>query len=775
MPPNRFPELFSRTSPDAEGPVHVQVALKSRADQRLLVRILRDAGLTPHAVSLPDHTADLVIVDARAWEYSRELLQGAREHSYPIVFPILAIAGKEAASAAWAYRELGADIDDLVELPTSRTVLLSRVGNLLRLRRLSLTQADHHRTTQQKLNAVNRALETLHACNEMMVRESTEDGLLQSVCEVIAQFEGYALAWVGFADDDQQVAKCYIAGEAADYARAIEVNADGSPKGQGPIGQAIATGSTQIVSDMSAEPRMAPWRDQIIAWELGAEIALPLNVSVGPNGVLAVYSKRSGDFETDERALLERLADNLTVGLDRLRLQNERRAQSQEIQRLAYQDPVTGMANRRSLLDRLHKLVAKADQDQAAAILFIDLDDFKLVNDVLGHKVGDNVLQNVAWRISSTLRDGDLVARQGGDEFIVVMVDSPRSPPSDEEDIRERLTRGAKELAQRINSTLCQPFEINGYAHRLGASIGISLFPFLSDTHETVIDQADMAMYAAKRSGQGTVFFSPELATGRQQRLSLEAKLHHALNAGELQLHYQPVWELDSGRITAVEALLRWWDDEGQVISPATFIPIAEEIGLMGALSEWVIGEAARQLEAWRKAGLVLTMGVNLSVSQLQGPEAARAIRDQIVSLGSDPRWWLLELTEEAVMKTPEAVMEAMHLLNDAGFRLALDDFGRGYSSLARLQTMPLHTLKIDKLFVDGLREDEPDDRVVRTVVELARQFSLHVVAEGIEHAEQAQQLAAMGCSFGQGFWVSPAIPADEIPALMQRSVPPTL
>ncbi|MCI0592705.1 diguanylate cyclase (GGDEF)-like protein [Chromohalobacter marismortui] len=760
-------------STDAEEPIHVQIALKSRADQRLLVRLLRDAGLTPHAVALPDQRADLVIVDASAWEHACEQLRVAREHAHPIVFPVLAIAGKEAASAAWAYRELGAHIDDLVELPTSRTVLLSRVGNLLRLRRLSLAQAHDHRSTQQQLNAVNRAFETLHACNEMMVRESTEDGLLQSVCEAIAQFEGYALAWVGFANDDKQVTKCYIAGKAADYAQAIEVNVDGSPKSQGPIGQAIVSGSTQIVSDMRADPRMAPWREQIIARDLSAVIALPLKVSAGPSGVLAVYSKRSGDFATDERALLERLADNLTVGLDRLRLQNERKAQSQEIQRLAYQDPVTGMANRRSLLDRLNRLVTQADHDQAAAILFIDLDDFKLVNDVLGHKLGDSVLQNVAWRISNTLRDGDIVARQGGDEFIVVMVDAPRYPPPDEESVRTRLTRGADELAQRIHRTLCQPFEIDGHAHRLGASIGISLLPFLSDTPETVIDQADMAMYAAKHSGQGTAFFSPELAAGRQQRLSLEAKLHHALTAGELQLNYQPVWELDSGRIIAVEALLRWRDDEGHMISPATFIPVAEEIGLMGALSEWVIEEAARQLASWREAGLELTMGVNLSVSQLQGPEAARAIHDQIVALGSDPRWWLLELTEEAVMKTPEAVMEAMRLLSDAGFRLALDDFGRGYSSLARLQAMPLHTLKIDKLFVDSLQEEVPDDRVVRTVVELARQFSLRVVAEGIEHIEQAQQLAKMGCSFGQGFWVSPAIPASEIPALMQGRVSP--
>ncbi|WP_432415694.1 bifunctional diguanylate cyclase/phosphodiesterase [Chromohalobacter israelensis] len=520
---------------------------------------------------------------------------------------------------------------------------------------------------------------------------------------------------------------------------------------------------------------MAPWREQIAAWGLGAEIALPLNVSVGSRGVLAVYSQQSGDFASDERALLERLADNLAFGLDRLRLQNERKAQNQEIKRLAYEDPVTGMANRRSLLARLHELVGRANHEQAAAIPFIDLDDFKLVNDALGHKVGDRVLQNVAWRINNTLREGDLVARQGGDEFIVVMMDDPRYSPSVAEDVRQRLARGAEEMARRISRTLRQPFEINGYAHRLGASIGVSLFPFLSDDPESVIDQADMAMYAAKRSGQHTVFFSPELATGRQQRLSLETKLNHALAEGELQLHYQPVWELDSGRIVAVEALLRWQDAEGEMISPATFIPVAEEIGLMGALSEWVIDEAARQLESWRGTGLELTMGVNLSVSQLQGADAARKIHDQVVSSGSDPQWWLLELTEEAVMQSPEAVMEAMRLLDGAGFRLALDDFGRGYSSLARLQAMPLHTLKIDKLFVDSLREDTPDDRVVRTVVELARQFSLRIVAEGIEHAEQARQLAAMGCSFGQGFWVSPAVPASEIPSLIRRAAPPAL
>lgn len=765
-------------APGARACARVQVALRSRADQRLLVSTLTDAGLSVEPLAESDEpggAADLTIVDPGNLHRWRRTLQALRAREHPVVFPVLVLAGKQELSAEWLQHALGDDVDDLLQLPTSAAALQARVRNLLRLRSLSRTQAEEHRLTRQTLDGVSRALHTLHACNEIMLREATEDGLLASVCNIITESEGFALAWVGFADqaDDggSRIAKHHVAGPAAEYARVVDVHADDSPEGRGPAGLAIATGRTRIVADMAAEPSMAPWREPIARWGLGAVIALPLKAHRGPAGVLVVYSVHAGDFGDEERMLLERLADNLAFGIDRLRMQREKEEQSEEIRRLAYRDTLTGLPNRRSLLERLEHVVAHAGREQIAAVLFVDLNDFKLINDALGHAAGDEVLQSTARRIRHTLRAGDLVARQGGDEFIVVMIDDPRYPPPEDEDARARLVRGARAMAERIIETLRQPFDVRGYAHHLNASIGISLLPFLGDEPETVIDQADMAMYHAKHSEQRIAFYSTTIGSHRQERLSLEAKLHQALDSGEFHLGYQPIWELQSGRIVAVEALLRWQDDSGNTISPGTFIPVAEEIGLLGPIGEWVIAEAARQLEAWRRAGLELSMGVNLSVSQLQGAAAAGAIRDQVVASGSDPRWWVLELTEEAVMQSPDEVLEALHCLDAAGFRLALDDFGRGYSSLARLQTMPLHTLKVDKLFVDGLSGNEVGGRVVRAVVELARQLSLRVVAEGIESPDQHGQLAAMDCDYGQGFLVSAALPGDRIPGLVRQGL----
>ncbi|WP_281380504.1 putative bifunctional diguanylate cyclase/phosphodiesterase [Halomonas stenophila] len=449
-------------------------------------------------------------------------------------------------------------------------------------------------------------------------------------------------------------------------------------------------------------------------------------------------------------------------------MQCERERQQQEIYKLAYRDPLTDLPNRRFLLHRLNQLVASTGGLPQAAVLFLDFNDFKLVNDALGHAAGDKILRRAARRIQHTLRDGDLLGRQGGDEFIVVMIDNPRDAQACEEDGMRRLVVGAEALAGRIVKALEQPFAIQGHRHHLSISIGISLLPCCTTVPEWVIDQADMAMYQAKKQGHQLAFYSPGMEQQRLQRLSLESRFYHALECEEFQLHYQPIWEIDSGRLVGVEALLRWTDAVGNRISPGEFIPIAEDLRLMGSLGDWVLKTAARQLVDWRARGITLSMAVNLSVSQLQGRQAAEHIRDQVVANGTQPEWWHLELTEETLMHEPEEVEEAMNVLSDWGFHLALDDFGRGYSSLARLQSMPLDILKIDKLFVDRLDGDSAGEPIVQAILDLARHLSIHVVAEGIETIAQRDRLWALGCHWGQGFLVSGARPADEIEQMIE-------
>ena len=762
------------TASDYPATVHVKVMLRNPADGRMLAEALHESGMTvERTTEIADGSddIDLIVVDPHALDASGDTILRIRQDAHPMVAPVLLVASKSEGRQGWIQRELGHRVDDVVELPTTGPILQARVWNLLQLGTLSRMQARQTRQTQQRLDGVNRALKTLNACNEVMLRESTEDGLIASVCQVITQAEGYALAWVGFLDapggDPDVVAIRCASGVAASYTDAVAVRADDTPEGNGPAGRAIKTGSTQVIGSMVDEPSLAPWHEQITRWGLGATIALPLRPRQGPRGVLAVCSYAFDDFGHQECALLERLADNLTFGIDSLRTHREREAQSEKVRQLAYSDALTQLPNRRSLLEWLEHVIGGAGRDHVAAILFIDLDGFKLINDALGHTAGDEVLLTMARRIQRSLRSTDLVARQGGDEFIVVMIDNPRQPTDPDLSAEARLARNAQGLAERILAALRQPLHVRGHGHRLTASVGISLLYSQSNDAETAIDHADMAMYAAKGTNEPIRFYSSEIGSHRQQRLALESRLHHAFENEAFQLHYQPIWNIETGQIVAVEALLRWQDTDGQQISPGTFIPVAEEIGLLQPIGEWVITEASQQLTQWRAAGLDLSVSINLSASQLQGLDAAQRISEQFAPHGADPRHLILELTEETLMHSPAEATAAMQELSEAGFRFALDDFGRGYSSLARLHHLPLDTLKIDKLFVDGLGGSHTDGRLVRAIIGLARELSLSVVAEGIETPEQEHALAAMHCDRGQGFLLSPALPPDQIPPLV--------
>lgn len=769
------------------GRARVGVAIRSAGDFRLLLRLLEpDERLMVIRLQGDDfdgEDVDLLILDALSLERLREPIMRRREESGLVVLPVLVLASQDKGATGRLPEELGHSIEDILRIPTTGPELRARIANLLRLRALSQRQYQAHDATRRELSGLSRALRTLHACNEIMLRKTTEEGLLTAICRIIAHFEGYALAWVGFLDDATGseaaggIRKVAIAGRAAQFARDTRMQAGEGALGQGPSGRAITTGATQIAADLVDEPSAEPWRAEIEAFGLGAMIALPLNPRVGPPGVLSVYSAHRGEFAGEVRELLERLAANLTFGLDKLQNERERQRQANEIRQLAYHDPLTGLPNRRFLLQQFHQdhmaRMAEGEQPKAAAVLFIDINDFKLINDALGHVAGDNMLRSVSQRIEGTLREGDWVTRQGGDEFIAIMVDDPRRPlgTEDAEQSVRRLAEAAETLAARIIRILRRPFDIQGFSHRISASIGISLFPYYSRDPESVISQADTAMYQAKQAGNGIAFYSPETAQVRQRRFTLEARLHHALEHEEFRLHYQPLWEIASGRVVGVEALLRWEDSDGHRISPGEFIPVAEEIGLIGPIGDWVLQTAARQIVQWRRDGMALYMSVNLAVSQLQGQDAARHIAELATASGAAPQWWSLEVTEDMLMHDVEAVEHSMRELNALGFRFALDDFGRGYSSLGRLKSLPLHTLKIDKLFVDELAANGRGHSIISAINDMARNLSMETLAEGIETDAQRTRLLDLGCRWGQGFWLSAARPPGDIPQLVETAI----
>ncbi|MEX1080937.1 MAG: EAL domain-containing protein [Halofilum sp. (in: g-proteobacteria)] len=717
-----------------------------------------------------DDAFDLAVVDPAALDKHRTVLQRLRSEQSPVMLPVLLLVDSRRPPENLIRRELGVSIEDAVRVPTSAPELLARVANLLRLRELSHIQHERETAIQRALDGTTRALRTLNAANERLVRSRGESELLQAICRVVVEEGNYRLAWVGFAQEEQRRLTIEAAaGEAAgDFGTLpFEQNRGAS----GPAGRALETGESQLAPDLAKEPALAPVGETLRAYRLSSALALPICPVIGPQGVLTIYAAQPDDFAREECALLERLAANIEFGINGLRADRERERQKEEIRQLAYSDPLTGLSNRNDLVERLNALLASAPHC-GLAVLFIDLNQFKLINDALGHLAGDGVLSRIGERLSALVRRDDLVARQGGDEFIVVTAAEPRSEWWQEGmECAEISARVANELAARIIDALRQPLVVLGYKRQLGVSVGISLYPSHACTAHELIEKADTAMYEAKLVGHhAAVVYDESLSRERQRRLSMETRLHSAIERKEFTLHYQPIFHLETGAVLGAEALLRWIGEDGDHVGPAEFVPVAEETGLIVPIGDWVLSQAARQLAAWHEQGLEVTMAINLSVRQLYPEGDAQHIAD-LVTPHVDPSWIELEVTESILMTDPTTIEGTLRRLHAHGFKLAVDDFGTGYSSLARLRNLPIDTIKIDKSFVSGLGEADQDCMIVHAVAQLAKSLSVWPLAEGVESAAQLSQLLASGCVKGQGFWFSPAVPASEFIPLAMRTI----
>ncbi len=430
--------------------------------------------------------------------------------------------------------------------------------------------------------------------------------------------------------------------------------------------------------------------------------------------------------------------------------------------RLAHQathDPLTDLPNRALLLDRLRGAMARADRHpQPLAVLFCDLDNFKVVNDSLGHDVGDQLLVRVAERLAAVVRPQDTVARFGGDEFVVMC-----EQLASEDD--------AVKIAQRILDVLTDPVETRTAEHVVSTSIGIAFYRRTHDRPEAVIRDADAAMYRAKERGRNRIeVFDDEMRTRVVQRLDTERALRRALDRRELRLHYQPVIDLDAGRLVGFEALLRWEHPERGLLHPGEFISLAEETGLIVPIGAWTLHQACRQLQRWRAAHPEvgpLTMSVNLSGHQVLRGDVVGAVGEALADTGLDPGALALEMTETVLMEDAEDAVVLLRRLKDLGVRLAVDDFGTGYSSLAYLRRFPVDILKVDRAFVDGLGKDPEDSEVVRLVVSLARMLGLAAVAEGVETEAQLAELRRLGCHQAQGYRIARPLPASTIDDLL--------
>ncbi len=425
---------------------------------------------------------------------------------------------------------------------------------------------------------------------------------------------------------------------------------------------------------------------------------------------------------------------------------------------LAQHDSLTDLPNRILLDDRLGQAIALAQRHRhQLAVLFLDVDRFKHVNDSLGHAIGDRLLQSVAQRLSACVRSSDTVSRQGGDEFVVLLSELAQ-------------IRDATVTADKILQTLGLPHRIDEHDLHLSASIGIATYPEDGTDAATLMKNADAAMYHAKACGRGNhQFFKPEMNLRAVERQSIENGLHQAVERQELVLHFQPKVSLDAGRTVGVEALIRWQHPERGLVLPAQFIPIAEDCGFIVPIGRWILREGCRQARAWQDAGLPpMRMAINTSAVELRAKDFASAVSAILTETGLDASFLELELTETFLMQDSKSTVEVLQALKEIGVHLALDDFGTGYSSLSHLKRFPIDTLKIDQSFVRDIATDADDASIVSAVIGMGESLRMRVVAEGVETPEQLAFLRKHRCPEGQGFLFSRAVAAAELPRLLE-------
>ena len=435
----------------------------------------------------------------------------------------------------------------------------------------------------------------------------------------------------------------------------------------------------------------------------------------------------------------------------------------EQLTRQAFRDALTGLPNRALFMDRLtHGLTRARRRHEHVAVLFLDLDRFKVINDTLGHTVGDQLLVEVSNRLGSSLRPGDTVARLGGDEFGLLL-----------EDVADAET--AELVALRIEAELAKPLIFEGREVFVTASIGIALSSERLGTPEEVLRDADLAMYHAKAKGKARhEIFDGTMSAPALDRMDLEMDLRSAITNRDFRLHYQPILRLETGRIVEVEALIRWQHEKRGLLQPDAFIGLTEETGLIVPIGQWVLTEACRQARAWQiefPRTPALGMSVNLSAKQFQNPKLVEEITDALTMSGLDPACLKLEITESVVMQDVPATLAKLHELKDLGIRLAIDDFGTGYSSLGYLKRFPVDTLKIDRSFVKGLSHEGGDSAIVRAVVTVAKSLNMDVTAEGIETDQQRLELKALGCEFGQGFLFGRPLTPEHLKPLLASSM----
>jgi diguanylate cyclase (GGDEF)-like protein len=535
----------------------------------------------------------------------------------------------------------------------------------------------------------------------------------------------------------------------AAYCKAIDGTAIGENTGS--CGTAACTRKTVIVTDIAHDPLWEDYKELALENGLAACWSVPILSTQGQVlGTFALYYSAPRSPQAAEMAALERGAHLASLAIERA--QSEAR-----IVKLANFDTLTGLPNQMLLKDRIAHAMSMSQRGAAQmAVLFLDLDHFKNINDTLGHRIGDELLIQLAARLKALLREEDTLSRLGGDEFILVLTAINAD--------------GAAHVAEKVLATVAQAYHIDQFELVVTPSVGIAMYPSDGTDFDRLYQSADVAMYRAKMDGRNCFrFYTAEMQERSARRLQLENALRHALARKQFQLHYQPQISMQDGRVTGAEALLRWQHPELGMVSPAEFIPVAEESGLILSIGEWVLRTAVQQAKRWMDSGqTAITIAVNLSAVQFRQANLPELVVQILEEANLPPQYIELELTESVAMEVPLAAIAVMDELYARGIRMSIDDFGTGYSSLSYLRKFKINKLKIDQSFVCNITEDTESHAIVTAIITLAGSLGFQTIAEGVETAGQLEFLRLKGCNEAQGYYFSKPLDALQFEMFMR-------
>ncbi|MBR0696898.1 GAF domain-containing protein [Bradyrhizobium lablabi] len=651
--------------------------------------------------------------------------------------------------------ELGAFSSEMI-------ALLQRLAENVGFALDNFDRADEKARADQQKERLSRMFAALSATNEAIMRARSRTELYRLVCEAAAnggKFTSTTIALVHPGSDYLSIVA--TAGPAAEGARQVRLSTNAAhPEGRGACGRAFRSRKACIINDYQADPHTAVFHERARLDGTKSGASFPLIVGGQVVGIMIFVAIEKDTFTPEFAELLQRLADNLSFALEGFDRADEKNKADERIEYLASHDSLTNLPNREMFNELLRRAVEAADRHRRPfAVLFIDLDRFKVINDSLGHDAGDMLLVATAERLQTCLRPSDVVARLGGDEFVVIL-----------EDVGER--GSVERIAADLLTALSQPLQLSGHECHTTASIGIAMYPNDGSDLQTLTKNADMAMYLAKEDGKnGFRFFSKEIKAQSIERLTLESALRRALERDQFSLHYQPKVDMASGQISGVEALLRWNHPELGMVSPGQFIPLAEEIGLIVPIGRWVLKEACAQNMAWQRCGLKpVTMAVNLSPRQFADPRLLNDIDEALSASGMSAVLLQLEVTESMVMRNVSRAIRVLDAIQSRGIRLAIDDFGTGYSSMSLMKQFPIDTIKIDRSFVRDLPDDSEDVAIAQAIISMGKALGMTIVAEGVETSEQQQFLRAHACDEMQGFLFSKPLPPGDLARLLHST-----